>query len=70
MLTGEEAEPIAQLLVEYGARCDIEDKSGSSAISIVQGLMLRYSSATNLNLYCKYQALLETMWENHGESRC
>ena len=70
VLTGEEAKPIAQLLMEYGAKSDIQDENGSCPLSIIQSRILRYSAAANLDTYCKYQSLLEILWENHGEPGC
>ena len=58
---------MTQLLIEYGARCDIVDDSGNSAETILQSLVTRYGNGPNLELVGLYQQLLRLFWESHGE---
>ena len=69
VLRGEESGPLTQLLVEYGARCDIVDDSGNSAETILQSLVTRYGSGPNIELFRSYQQLLQLFWESHGKNR-
>ena len=66
-LRGEESGPLTQLLVEYGARCDLMDDSGNSAETILQSLLTRYGNGSNMELFKSYQRLLELLWESNGE---
>ena len=52
---------MTQLLVEYGARCDVTDDSGNSAETILQSLVTRYGNGPS------YQQLLQLLWDSHGE---
>ena len=67
VLRGEESGPLTQLLLEYGARCDIMDDNGNSAETVVQSLMTRYGNTSNVELCRSYQRLLELLWESQGE---
>ena len=67
VLRGEESGPLTQLLVEYGARCDIVDDSGNSAETILQSLVTRYGNGPNMELSSSYQQLLQLFWESHGK---
>ena len=68
VLRGEESGPLTQLLVEYGARCDIVDDSGNSAETILQSLVTRYGNGPNMELFGSYQQLLQKgKRESHGE---
>lgn len=58
---------MTQLLVEYGARCDILDDSGNSAETILQSLVTRYGNGPNMELFGSYQQLLQLLWESHGK---
>lgn len=58
---------MTQLLVEYGARCDIVDDSGNSAETILQSLVTRYGNGPNMELSRSYQQLLQLFWESHGK---
>lgn len=64
VLRGEESGPLTQLLLEYGARCDIMDDNGNSAETVVQSLMTRYGNTSNVELCRSYQQLLELLWES------
>ena len=52
---------MTQLLVEYGARCDVLDDSGNSAETILQSLVTRYGNGPT------YQHLLQLLWDSQGE---
>ena len=67
VLRGEESGPLTQLLLEYGARCDIMDDNGNSAETVVQSLMTRYGNTSNVELCRSYQQLLELLWESQGK---
>lgn len=67
VLRGEESGPLTQLLLEYGARCDIVDDSGNSAETILQSLVTRYGNGPNMELSRSYQQLLQLLWESHGK---
>ena len=67
VLRGEESGPLTQLLIEYGARCDIVDDSGNSAETILQSLVTRYGNGPNMELSRSYQQLLQLFWESHGK---
>ena len=67
VLRGEESGPLTQLLLEYGARCDIMDDNSNSAETVVQSLMTRYGNTSNVELCRSYQRLLELLWESQGE---
>jgi len=58
---------LTQLLVEYGARCDILDDSGNSAETILQSLVTRYGNGPNMELFGSYQQLLQLLWESNGK---
>ena len=67
VLRGEESGPLTQLLIEYGARCDIMDDSGNSAETTLQSLVTRYGNGPNMELFGSYQQLLQLFWESHGK---
>lgn len=67
VLRGEESGPLTQLLIEYGARCDIMDDSGNSAETILQSLVTRYGNGPNMEMVGFYQQLLQLFWESHGK---
>ncbi|XP_078373135.1 uncharacterized protein LOC144656768 [Oculina patagonica] len=69
VLRGEESGPLTQLLIEYGARCDIMDDSGNSAETILQSLVTRYGNGPNLEMVGFYQQLLQLFWESHGKPK-
>lgn len=69
VLRGEEAGPLTQLLVEYGARCDVVDDNKNSAETILQSLVVRYGNQPNMELFELYQQLLQLLWDSHGKPK-
>ena len=67
VLRGEEAQSLTQLLLEYGARCDIVDDNSNSVETLLQSLIIRYANGPNLEILQVYQQLLELLWETHGK---